>query len=472
MRSVIILIIVLALAVGAWFAWRAWRAPAAVVAAVVTTQVVERGIIQRSVAATGRVVSNLDVDIKCKASGVVVKLPFDISDMVKRGDLVVQLDPIDEKRAVAKAQATVDASLARLEQAKRNGEIAKANLITATGRARAALMSIEVRVRDARSRAARMTELLKSHLASQEDADTALTTAEQGEADLATARVAIEELKAQELAIALKEQDLRLAETAVVSDQIALDNAQQRLTETTVLAPMDGVVATRTVQIGTIISSGITYVGGGTAALTISDLSRIFVLAAIDESDIGQVRIGQDVRVTADAFAGRRFTGKVVRIATRGVNTSNVVTFEVKLEVLGEERPPSADKKPADSDSAKTEKPPVVSGPPGKILLKPEMTTNVEVIVEFKEDVVVVPAEAITRRKGTALVQVVKEDASVEERSVKTGISDNVSLEIIEGLMAGEKIQVKRNEPASQWRGGNQGPPRMMGMPLGGGGKH
>src|SRR5262249_12618539 len=149
----------------------------------------------------------------------------------------------------------------------------------------------------------------------------------------------------------VRRQDIKLSEAQLRSDQVALANARQQLTYTKVTAPMDGVVAALNVQIGTIISSGITNVGGGTTILSLSDLSHIFVLASVDESEIGSVAIDQQAVITVDAFPGRRFRGKVVRIATRGVNVSNVVTFEVKIEVLGE----------------------------NKTLLKPEMTANVQI---------------------------------------------------------------------------------------------
>lgn len=470
MRRLVIVLVLVVCAVGGWFGWRAWRKPTDATVIATTAVSVERGVIQRAVAATGRVVSNLDVDIKCKASGVVVKLPFDISDRVKQGELVVELDPIDEQRAVARSAAELDASQARLEQSRRALVIAEATLVTTTGRAKANLAAAAFRARDARAKAERMAELLKKHLVSQEDADTAATSAQQADSDLATAQVAVDEVKTLELNLELKRQDIRLAEASVASNQIALDNAKQRLKETTVLAPMEGVVTARTVQIGTIISSGITNVGGGTAALTISDLSRIFVLAAVDESDIGQVALGQTVRITADAFPGRTFAGTVMRIAARGVNASNVVTFEVKIEVTGE----------------------------GKASLKPEMTTNVEVVVERKEDVVTVPAEALTRTKdrekeksgkdgkdgkdagagkdavaepgrgrrerGGWTVQVAGADGTGVERAVKIGMTDGTRTEITEGLKEGEQILVRKNEPASQWR--PSGPP-MMGMPMG-----
>lgn len=477
MRRVLI-IICLFMVGGSGAAWWFWRKPTSTAAEVMTPVAVSRGIIQRSTATTGRVVSNLDVDIKCKASGVVVKLPFDISDTVKKGDLVIELDPVDEQRAVSKAAAVLEASQARYEQARQNLVIAEAALITDTGRAKAALATAEVRARDARTKAERMADLIKEHLVSKEDVDTSATTAQQSESELKSAQLAIEELKTQELSLEVKRQDIRLTSASVTGDRISLENANQRLKETTVVAPIDGVVAARTVQIGTIISSGITNVGGGTAALTISDLSRLFVLASVDESDIGQVALGQDVHLTADAFPEKKFKGVVTRIATRGVNASNVVTFEVKIEVVGD----------------------------GKAVLKPEMTTNVEIIVERKEDVLSIPSEALVRmgvdkqkdgskepgkefakepskergkerdrtadkskdkhkEKATWMVRLQGSGGAVEEKRVTIGITDGIRTEICEGLTEGDTVLIKANEPASQWRSSGT---TKIGMPGGG----
>ena len=84
---------------------------------------------------------------------------------------------------------------------------------------------------------------------------------------------------------------------------------------------MDGVVTDRKVQTGTIIASGVSNVGGGTTILTLSDLSRIYVLASVDESDIGKVQVGQPATITVDAYPSMQFAGKVVRIASKGVRT-------------------------------------------------------------------------------------------------------------------------------------------------------
>ena len=162
----------------------------------------------------------------------------------------------------------------------------------------------------------------------------------------------------------------------------------------------------------------------------------MFVLAAVDESDIGQVLVGQRVKVTVDAYPGKRFDGSVVRISPRGVNVSNVVTFEVKVEVTA----------------------------PEKALLRPEMTANVEILVAEKADVLLAPSDAIVRKGGKATVTVKKADGATEAREVRTGISDGRRTEILSGLAAGETVVVS-NGADSKWAG-QQGQARRPGMPI------
>jgi HlyD family secretion protein len=218
------------------------------------------------------------------------------------------------------------------------------------------------------------------------------------------------------------------------------------LKDTSVKSPITGVVAARNVQIGTIISSGVTNVGGGTTVLTLSDLSRIFILAAVDESDVGKVALKQKVIVTADAFPGTTFKGEVVRIATKGVNVSNVVTFEVKIEVTSE----------------------------NKVKLKPEMTSNLEIVSVQKDDVLLAPSEAVVRKQRQRFATVVRPDGQAEEREVKTGINDGVKVEIASGLGEGDVVEVGKNESGEKWRNDPKSaapnPARMMGIGGGGGG--
>jgi len=407
------------------------------------TAEVARGPITVAVSATGRVVPNLDVEIKCKASGEIVKLPFDVSDPVKKGELLLELDPVDQQRVLKQAEVTLSASQAKLAIAKENLEIARRELETDRRRAETALKSAEAQSADMRAKADRVKKLIDKGLATPEAYDTAETAAIQAHADLENARIKLDELKTQEEALELKRQEVTLADAQVASDRIAHSVALDRLAETKVVAPIDGVVSARDVQIGQIISSAVSNVGGGTTVLTLSDLSHVYAIASVDESDIGKVQVGQPTAITADAFQGITFRGKVVRIAVKGVNVSNVVTFQVKIEVVGE----------------------------NKSLLKPEMTTNVEIISESKPDVLVVPAEAVTTREGRAFASVVGADGAVETRPIETGISDGVRTEVASGLSEGETVVVRSSTADSRWNAQRTGgpPPGMMMPPAGGG---
>ena len=168
--------------------------------------------------------------------------------------------------------------------------------------------------------------------------------------------------------------------------------------------------------------------------MIISDLSRIFVLASVDESDIGQVLVGQSVKVTVDAYPGKRFDGKVERISPRGVNVSNVVTFEVKLEVTS----------------------------PEKNLLRPEMTAGVEILIAEKNNALLVPTDSLLRKRGKATVTVQKTGAVSEEREVGVGISDGKMVEITSGLTDGETVIVRNGGLDSKWQGQGQGPNRSQ----------
>jgi len=505
MKKILLSLIVLGALAGGGYYWKTQQAAAKPNDPTkVPTAKVERAPIRLTVASTGRVVANLEVDIKCKASGEIIKLPFDVSQSVKKGELLLELDPVDEDRnakkaevalaaaqakakqaeeslriaeldlvtAKKKAQATLTAADAKAKQAEQNLKLAELTLVTSRNRAQAALTAVEAKAADAKAKADRVQKLLEKRLSSQEEYDTARTaevaaqtdldaarirleelkTEQQAievkrqevrlaEVDVENARISIEELKTQEEALGVKRQDVALTAAQVESNRIDLSIAQRRLEDTKVAAPMDGVVATRNVQIGQIMSSGISNVGGGTTALTLADLSRLFILASVDESDIGKLEVGQSSLITADAYPGKRFRGAVTRIAPKGVNASNVVTFEVKIEVLSD----------------------------NKALLKPEMTANVEVLVAQKDDALLVPVEAVSRRRMERFVMAVKPDGTAEERPVEVGLSDGVQFEIVSGLKEGDTVQVRKGEAESAWRKGQSG--FRGGMMLGGMGR-
>jgi multidrug efflux pump subunit AcrA (membrane-fusion protein) len=152
-KWLILLLIVALAAGGAYYYYWVYRANGKSDAPAPLTAKVERGSIQLAVPSPGRIVSNLDVDIKCKASGEVLSLPFDVSDTVKKDDLLVELDPVDEQRVVRKAEVDLEAAEARLRIARENLAVAERTLLTDQERAKAALEAAQVHATDARAKA-------------------------------------------------------------------------------------------------------------------------------------------------------------------------------------------------------------------------------------------------------------------------------------------------------------------------------
>lgn len=440
MKKAIVVIILIALAAGGVYYYRTKKKKPEDKQKKDQIVTVQRGPIALIVSSTGRVVSNKDVDIKCKASGEVTKLPYDVSDTVKKGDLVLQLDPVDENRNVRNAEVSLQASLSRLKKAQQSYDVASQELDTASDTAYIAMKAAALRAGDAKSKEERMKALLEKQLVSEEDYETALNTALQAQADYEKSIVNVNDLKVQKTALELKRQDITLAQVDVESSRIQRDLMLQRLADTQVYAPMDGVITQRPVQTGQIISSGISNVGGGTTVLTISDLSRLFVLANVDESDIGRIQKDQMVRITADAYPDKMFRGKVVSVAQKGVSTSNVVTFEVKIEVDGRD----------------------------KDLLKPEMTANVDIIAARNRAALLVPQQAITRSPRGHTVKVVGPGGKKEDRVVELGIDNGEMAEITSGLKEGDRVLVSGSEQPSAWR--RDGDQKGQGGPGGQGG--
>lgn len=415
------------LALGVWWHW-AGDAPSAPVEEDPVTATAIVAPLRITVESTGRVVPAQEIEIKCKASGEVIELPKDVSDTVKRGDILVQLNPADEQRAVRLAEASLAVSEANLEKSRLRLHVARKNLATERERSGAALRSAEMRVREAEAKLERTRELHSRQILSRELVEAAETAAALASAEQVNANARIADHRAAELEIELLTQDVHIAEAGVETDTLALLNARQRLADTTVHAPIDGVVSEREVQVGQIIASGINNVGGGTTLLKLMDTARVYVLVAVDESDIGRITLGQDARIQVDAHPGRTFRGEVVRIASRGTTVNNVVTFEVKVEVH--------DRRGAE-----------------RALLKPEMTAHVEIVVLDADAVLQVPARAVRRSRGAVTVTRVEADGSVGEVVVEAGHTDGESIQIRGGLSEGDLVRIPRRGRESGWTG-------------------
>jgi HlyD family secretion protein len=278
----------------------------------VPTVEVRRQIIAVTAAADGVVEPIRKVEVKSKASGEVIEMLADTGDVVSEGQILLQLLPRDARNAYDQAAAELEAAKARADNARIQLERAR-NL--------------------ARDGLVPSTEL--------ESAQLQATT----------------------------------ARSDVVRTQKALDNAAERLAETTVRSPISGTVIARSVEVGQFISSAVSQVSGGTLLLTLADLNQVQVRSLVDEVDIGRIRAGQPVSIKVEAYPDHPFNGTVLKIEPQAVVQQNVTMFPVLTRIDNREN-----------------------------LLKPGMNAEVEISIERHENVLAVPNEAVKARDEAFVV--------------------------------------------------------------------
>jgi RND family efflux transporter MFP subunit len=151
--------------------------------------------------------------------------------------------------------------------------------------------------------------------------------------------------------------------------------------------------------------------------VTIVDLKRLQLDAYVDEVDIGRVKVGQDAVFTVDAFPDKEFKGRVTAIYPRAVLQDNVVTYDC---IVGIDTPYAG-------------------------LLRPQMTASVTIMVENRENVLVLPVRAVKRRAGKSVVYRMKGDR-IEEVPVTTGWQDEALVEVASGVSEGEEVLLSSPE--------------------------
>ncbi|MBN1475147.1 HlyD family secretion protein, partial [Candidatus Sumerlaeota bacterium] len=343
----------------------------------------ERGDMRVVVEATGQVVANTSVEVKSKASGEILNLPYEEGDWVERGWLLVELDPDDERRNVERAQMSLRSAQARLNQSRAQLSLMESDAALTLTTSEANLRQARARFENAQAVYERRQGLFEEGVLSEEELQAAYTDFEVADVSYLNAQAAYEDAQNFPLNIDLRRQDLVLAEVTVRNASIEYEEALERMADTRIVAPATGVITDLQVEVGTIIASGISNVGGGTALMVISDLSRMFIEVQVDETDVGRVAVSQECEIIADAFPEQTLPGFVEWIAPQGTEESNITSFDVRVEIDRERLDPqileeigrrvAEDANPANSALSEWG-------------LRPNMTARVEIIVADLED--------------------------------------------------------------------------------------
>jgi HlyD family secretion protein len=265
------------------------------------TATVDRGTIAAQITATGTLKPVTMVQVGSQVSGTIQSLHADFNSTVRKGQVIAQLDP----------------SLFRTQLAQNEANLARA----------------EVNVKDAERTFARSKELLGRNLIPQAEVD--------------AAEAAVDRFKAE----------VRQARATVEQSRVNLQHA-------TILSPIDGVVVSRSVDVGQTVAASLS---APVLFEIANDLTAMQVEASVDEADIGQIKAGQTVTFTVDAFPDEKFSGLVAQTRLQPITVQNVVTYTTVIAVGNPE-----------------------------LKLRPGMTANVAVETDRREDVLRVPAAALT----------------------------------------------------------------------------
>ena len=285
----------------------------------VTTVTVTGGDIVDTVGATGALEAVTTVQVGSQVSGIIQELLVDFNSIVREGDVIMRLDPSLFETQLAQARANLARAEAEVERLRVSVEDAETQLVRAEGLAARALIS---------------------------------------DTELDAARVAVRSAEAQ----------LKSAEAQVTQAQASLNQNEVNLEHTVIRAPIDGIVTSRLVDVGQTVAASFQ---APELFVIAADLTKMRVIANIDESDIGRIRPDQRVTFTVDAYPAEEFEGSVTQIRLEPIVTQNVVTYAT-----------------------------VIDAPNPELKLKPGMTATITLEIARRENVLRIPNAALRFRPG------------------------------------------------------------------------
>jgi HlyD family secretion protein len=369
---------------------------------------VDRGNLRNTVTATGTLQAVTTVQVGSQASGTISALFADFNSVVKKGQVVAQLDPAVAKAQVDQARANSAQARASLIQARAAVANSRAGVSDAQARGQAAGSTVQnnqagvsaaeanvavtkAQQDDAMSFLRQQQSLVKSGVIAQRELDIAQTAYKTAEAryNQAVAQLNQAKLTAQSSSsagIAQSQAQVQQSQAGVQQSQAgvqqaaaqvqqadaALRLAEVNLAHTTIASPIDGIVVSRAVDVGQTVAASLS---APTLFTIANDLTRMQVIANIDQADIGLVEQAKSVKFSVDAFPGKDFDGKIEQMRLNPTNVQNVVTYNVVIDVNNPEQK-----------------------------LKPGMTANLTITIDERNNVLKVPNAALrfSPQDGTA----------------------------------------------------------------------
>ncbi len=277
------------------------------------------------------------VQVGSQVSGNIKALYADFNTKVKKDQLVALIDPAPFQAAVDQSKATLNSAKAEVLTAQATLAKSQSDLATAVANVasqQANLVKAQSAVDLAKVEVDRRRILVQQQATSQEDYDTAKATYDQALASVDAAKAAVSAAQASadsaRKAVDVAQAQQQQAEATVEQDAAALAQAQLNLDHTRIIAPVDGTVESRNMDVGQTVAASFQ---APTIFLIAQDLTKMQVDTNVGEADVSAIRLDQQANFSVDAYPGQIFTGKVWQIRQAPINVQNVITYDVVIAV-------------------------------------------------------------------------------------------------------------------------------------------
>jgi HlyD family secretion protein len=315
---------------------------------------VDRQNLEVDVSATGTVQAVITVQVGSQVSGTISWLGADFNSQVKKGQVIARLDPAIFQTQVENARANVINSEAAVQSAATEINNQKANVTAAKANQEVARVQRD----DAQALVRRYQEL--STIISGRDLEAAQA---QANADAARYEQAVAQVGQSQAAYETSKSKLDQSKAAVAQAKAQLQQTQVNLDHSIIASPIDGVVVSRNVDVGQTVAASLQ---APTLFTIANDLTKMQVLASIDEADVGQIKQGIKANFTVDAFPGETFTGEISQVRLNAQTLQNVVTYSAVIDVAN-----------------------------SNLKLRPGMTANITIPVARSDNALVIPNAAL-----------------------------------------------------------------------------
>jgi HlyD family secretion protein len=364
--------------------------PAAPPPPTVTAVPVRRSSISVSIDVPARIKARQEIVVSPKVGGRVASVMADVSQKVRQGQVLFTLESKDYESQVRQARAALDSARGNLT---RTSDSSLSSLVI---QAQAAVDQARVQNDDARDLSDRLQKLYTAGAVSRQQRDDAKAKADSAAIALDAAKRNLSLLQERS-----GPQSTGVAASQVDQAQAAADLAESQLSNTVIISPLTGVVASRAVDPGELVASG-------SPAFVVIDVSSVTAEASVDEALVRKVRPGERVPVSADAAGSGTLTGIVESVSPAADPRTQGYAVKIGIDNPGD-------------------------------ALRPGMLARVSFPVEGRTGILVVPNQALVTDSGVQIVYVV-EAGAVKKVAVQTGISDDAVTEITAGLSDGDLV--------------------------------